>query len=101
MVEAMEEEEEVGEVDMTTKCQILVAVFALSTGLAPNSRFSRKNFYVEDKKVSQRSEREIEDFKKSKENQGSVRIDFTLRTRLTHGCPPGARSWSAEACLII
>ena len=48
-----------------------------------------KNFYVEDKKVSSRSEREIEDFRREKEIK--VRLVFSRATLLFPHTPPGPR----------
>lgn len=42
-----------------------------------------KNFYVEDKKVSGRSEREIEDFRREKE----IKVRLSLLTRFFHPHP--------------
>ena len=53
-----------------------------------------KNFYVEDKAVTQRSDREIEDFRREKEIRVSVALAclYSLFFFKTFLCSPGTRT---------
>jgi hypothetical protein len=58
-----------------------------------------KNFYVEDKRVSGRSEREIEDFRRSKEIKVNHSFLFSLSPTPTH--LPDPRPGCSKASHVV
>lgn len=50
-----------------TRCPTSVVVYVPSIGPPTSSNASKKNFYVEDKRVTARSDRDIDEFRRAKE----------------------------------